>query len=204
MDNRNFGLRVELSPHHSLVRTTPFLLIIASLAVSLSAQVSVTISPTSITLGTSATQAFTATVSGSSNTAVTWQVSGVTGGSSANGLVSTTVLGTSNEAIYLAPLSVPSPASVSVTAISQADSTKSATATITIQLPSRSGITYYVSTAGNDNNAGTLSSPWRTIQKAANTVKAGDTVQVRAGTYNEIVTMKTSGNASAGYITFQN
>jgi len=75
---------------------------------------------------------------------------------------------------------------------------------VTVELPSRSGKTYYVSTSGNDNNAGTLSAPWRTIQKAANTVQAGDTVQVRAGTYNEIVTMKTSDNATAGYITFQN
>jgi hypothetical protein len=155
-------------------------------------------------MATLATQSFTATVTGSSNTAVTWQVNGVSGGNSANGHVSTTVLGTANEAIYLAPASVPSPTSVSVTAISQADSTKSATATVTVQLPSRSGRTYYVSTSGNDSNVGTLAAPWRTIQKAANTVAAGDTVQVRAGTYNEIVTMKTSGNATSGYITFQN
>jgi hypothetical protein len=157
-----------------------------------------------ITLATLATQPFTATVSGSTNTAVTWQVSGVSGGNSANGLVSTTILGTANESLYLAPAAVPSPASVSVTAISQADPTKSATATVTIQAPSRSGVTYYVSTSGNDANAGTLAAPWRTIQHAANTVKAGDTVQVRAGTYNEIVTMQTSGNATAGYITFRN
>jgi hypothetical protein len=175
-----------------------------SLPASLIAQVSVTISPSTVTMATLATQSFTATVSGSTNTAVTWEVNGISGGNSTNGLLSTTVLGSTNEAIYLAPSSVPSPASVSVTAISQADSTKSATATVTIQLPSRSGTTYYVSTSGNDNNAGTLSVPWRTIQKAANTVKAGDTVQVRAGTYNEIVTTKTSGNATSGYITFQN
>src|SRR5438445_2482007 len=168
------------------------------------AQVSVTISPSLITTATLATQPFTAAVTGSSNTAVTWQVNGVSGGNATNGLVSTTVLGTANEALYLAPSAVPSPASVSVTAISQADSTKSATATVTIQLPSRSGVTYYVSTSGNDNNAGTLSAPWRTIQKAANTVQAGDTVQVRAGTYNEVITLKTSGNATSGYITFQN
>src|SRR5579872_2736929 len=149
------------------------------------AQVSVTISPSTATMATLATQPFTATVSGSTNTAVTWQVNGVSGGSSTNGLVSTTVLGTNSEGLYLAPSAVPSPASVSVTAISQADPTKSATATVTIQLPSRSGTTYSVSTSGNDNNAGTLNAPWRTIQKAANTVKAGDTVQVRAGTYNE-------------------
>ena len=174
------------------------------LTTQLSGQVSVSISPTLATMATLATQSFTATVSGSSNTAVTWQVNGSNGGNSAAGLVSTTVLGTANEAIFLAPSAVPSPASVSVTAVSQADPTKSATATVTIQLPSRSGVTYYVSTSGNDNNAGTLAAPWRTIQKAANTVQAGDTVQVRAGTYNEVVTLKTSGNSTQGYITFAN
>jgi hypothetical protein len=183
-----------------------FLLTVLStcLTTQLSGQVSVSISPTLVTMATLATQPFTATVSGSSNTAVTWQVNGISGGNSTAGLVSTTVLGTTNEAIFLAPSTVPSPASVSVTAISQADSTKSATATVTIQLPSRSGVTYYVSTSGNDNNAGTLAAPWRTIQKAANTVQAGDTVQVRAGTYNEVVTLKTSGNSTQGYITFAN
>lgn len=62
--------------------------------------------------------------------------------------------------------------------------------------------TYYVSTSGNDSNAGTISSPWRTLQHAANTVVAGDTVYARAGVYNEVVTVPTSGSASAGYITF--
>lgn len=179
-------------------------LMVAGIAAPLAAQVSVTISPSVISLATMATQPFTATVTGSTNTGVTWQVNGVSGGNSTSGLVSTTVLNTANEALYLAPASVPSPASVSVTAISQADPTKSATATVTIQLPSRSGVTYYVSTSGLDTNAGSLSAPWRTIQHAANSVHAGDTVQVRAGTYNEIVTMATSGNATSGYITFQN
>src|SRR5690242_5324165 len=187
-------------------RALVFVLAVLStcLTTQLSAQVSVSISPSLATMATLATQPFTATVSGSSNTAVTWQVNGVSGGNSASGLISTTVLGTANEAIFLAPAAVPSPVSVSVTAISQADSTKSATATVTIQLPSRSGVTYYVSTSGNDNNAGTLAAPWRTIQKAANTVQPGDTVQVRAGTYNEVVTLKTSGNSTQGYITFAN
>jgi hypothetical protein len=171
---------------------------------NLSAQVNVSISPSTITLATLATQPFTATVTGATNTAVTWQVNGVSGGSSTAGLISTTVLGTNDEAIYLGPTGVPSPATVSVTAVSQADPTKSATATVTLQAPSRSGVVYYVSTGGNDNNAGTLSAPWRTIQHAANTVKAGDTVEVEGGTYNEIVTMKTSGNATQGYITFTN
>ena len=166
-------------------------------------QVSVTISPTTVTLATLATQPFTATVSGSTNTAVTWQVNGVSGGNSTVGLVSTTVPGTSNEALYLGPSAVPSPATVSVTAVSQADPTKSASATVTLQVPSRSGSTFFVSTTGNDANAGTSSAPWRTIQHAASTVHAGDTVQVMGGVYNESVTIPSSGNATAGYITFQ-
>jgi Protein of unknown function (DUF1565) len=180
------------------------LLFLAVFAMPLFAQVSVTISPSTVTLATLATQSFTATVTGSTNTAVNWEVDGVSGGNSTAGLVSTTVLGTANEGIYLAPPSVPSPASVSVTAVSLADPTKSATATVTIQIASRSGVFYYVSTSGNDSNAGTLSAPWRTIQHAANSVHAGDTVEVEGGTYNEIVTMKTSGNATQGYITFTN
>jgi hypothetical protein len=73
--------------------------------------------------------------------------------------------------------------------------------TTSLALPA-SGSTYYVSTSGNDNNAGTISAPWRTIQHAANTVKAGDTVYARAGVYNEIVSPPTSGSASGGSITF--
>jgi hypothetical protein len=52
---------------------------------------------------------------------------------------------------------------------------------------------YYVSTAGSNSNPGTQSQPWRTIQKAASTIVAGDTVIVQAGTYNEIVKTKANG-----------
>jgi Protein of unknown function (DUF1565) len=187
-----------------LAQAAIVILLCGALAEIAVAQVSVTISPSSVTLATLATQAFTATVSGSSNTAVTWEVNSVAGGNSTAGLISTTVLGTSNEAIYLGPSTVPSPATLSVTAVSQADPTKSATATVTVETPSRSGMIYYVSTSGSDSNPGSFSQPWRTIQHAANSVHAGDTVEVEGGTYNEIVTMKTSGNATQGYITFTN
>ncbi|MFH1319389.1 MAG: carbohydrate-binding protein, partial [Bacteroidota bacterium] len=60
---------------------------------------------------------------------------------------------------------------------------------------------YYVATNGNDANPGTEASPWRTIQKAANTLTAGKTVYVKSGTYNEQVTVKNSGSAGK-YITF--
>jgi parallel beta-helix repeat protein len=63
---------------------------------------------------------------------------------------------------------------------------------------------YYVSTSGFDANPGTLALPWRTIQKAANTAIPGSTVYVRGGTYYERITVRISGSASAGYVTFQN
>ncbi|WP_333876480.1 right-handed parallel beta-helix repeat-containing protein [Methylobacter sp.] len=62
--------------------------------------------------------------------------------------------------------------------------------------------TYYVATNGSDTNPGTLSAPWRTITKAANTLIAGDAVNIRAGTYKERVAPKNSGNASNGFIAY--
>src|SRR5574341_212483 len=60
-----------------------------------------------------------------------------------------------------------------------------------------SAATYYVSPGGSDSNSGSQSSPWKTIQKAANTVSAGDTVIVNAGTYTERVTVSRSGSSSS-------
>ena len=47
--------------------------------------------------------------------------------------------------------------------------------------------TYYVAKGGSDSNSGTEASPWLTIQKAANTMVAGDTVYVKDGVYSEYV-----------------
>ena len=62
---------------------------------------------------------------------------------------------------------------------------------------------FYVATTGNDSNPGTLAAPWRTIQHAADTARAGSTVYVRGGIYEEVVSVKASGNASDGFITFR-
>ena len=62
---------------------------------------------------------------------------------------------------------------------------------------------FYVATTGNDSNPGTPPAPWRTIQHAADTARAGSTVNVRGGIYEELVNIKASGNASDGYITFR-
>jgi len=45
------------------------------------------------------------------------------------------------------------------------------------------GADYYVATNGSDTAAGSSTAPWRTIQKAADTVAPGSVVHVRAGTY---------------------
>lgn len=55
---------------------------------------------------------------------------------------------------------------------------------------------YYVSPTGRDSDPGTLSAPWRTLQKAADTVPAGSTVYLRSGTHAPFV-MRRSGTASA-------
>jgi len=62
---------------------------------------------------------------------------------------------------------------------------------------------YYVATTGNDANAGTLQAPFRSVQKSLNTVKAGDTCWISAGTYNEALILKTSGT-NAAPITIKN
>src|SRR5262245_45675937 len=55
--------------------------------------------------------------------------------------------------------------------------------------------TFYVDPAGNDSAAGAITSPWRTLQKAANTVRAGDLVIVRVGHYAGLY-LTTSGTAT--------
>lgn len=63
------------------------------------------------------------------------------------------------------------------------------------------GTTYYVSTTGNDLNTGTKLYPWKTIKRAAASVKPGDTVYIRGGIYKERVSLKKSGSPDK-YITF--
>ena len=95
---------------------------------------SVTISPTTAQPFLGQTQQFDATVTGSTNTAVTWSVNGITGGNASLGIISTTGL-------YTAPQNLPSPATVSVTATSQADPIKTATAQVTVRSDLVVGVT---------------------------------------------------------------
>jgi hypothetical protein len=88
-------------------------------------QVAITISPTMAAVQAGNSQQFTASVTGTTNTAVNWLVNNMLGGNSAVGFISSTGL-------YTAPSAIPSGGTVTVTAQSQADTTKSANATVTI------------------------------------------------------------------------
>jgi hypothetical protein len=59
------------------------------------------------------------------------------------------------------------------------------------------GAVYYVATGGNDSSQGTEVNPWRTLQKAADTMVAGDTVYVKSGTYQGTVVPMKSGKPGA-------
>lgn len=68
-------------------------------------------------------------------------------------------------------------------------------------------LTYYVDQGhplASDSNPGTESLPWLTIQKAADTVWAGDTVIVKTGVYNERITFANGTRGAPGQlITFK-
>src|SRR5487761_540751 len=93
-----------------------------------SSTVAVQLSPTSASAINGATQQFNATVTGSSNTNVTWSLTGTGCTGSSCGSLSQA----GNTAVYSAPAVPPSPPTVTVTATSVADITKSAPATVTV------------------------------------------------------------------------
>lgn len=74
-----------------------------------------------------------------------------------------------------------------------------------VAMPSTSAFAtdYYVATDGNDSDAGTIGAPFATIQKAADSMAAGDTCYIRGGTYRETVDLNTPGN-DGNTITFTN
>ncbi len=63
---------------------------------------------------------------------------------------------------------------------------------------------FYVSTSGDDANAGSEAMPWKTIQKAANSLTPGDRVLIRDGSYKERVTINVSGSSGGGRVEFLN
>jgi hypothetical protein len=88
-----------------------------TLNVAAGAGVAISVSPTSTTVAAGATQQFTAMVTGNSNTSVTWGVSGAGCSGAGCGTID-------SNGLYRAPAALPSPATVTVTAASVADPSK--------------------------------------------------------------------------------
>jgi len=86
------------------------------------AQITISVAPT---LRLTDTLQLTAPVSGSTNKSLVWKVNGVTGGNLTVGTISVSGL-------YVAPATIPIPATVTITAVSQADSTQSSSTPMTI------------------------------------------------------------------------
>ena len=102
--------------------------------------VNVSVSPATVTLAAIHRVTLSVQVNGTSNSSVNWNVNGTPGGNATLGqicavgsnpcqIVTSTA---ASQVDYLAPGSIPSPNPVSVTAVSAADSTKSASAQITV------------------------------------------------------------------------
>jgi parallel beta-helix repeat protein len=72
-----------------------------------------------------------------------------------------------------------------------------AVATFLLAASTLNAATFYVSTSGNDANTGSITSPFRTINKAAGVVRPGDEVLVRGGVYAGLVSIGSKGTASA-------
>jgi len=80
--------------------------------------VAVSVSPTPLSLSVNAGQQFSASVTGTANTAVTWSVTGAGCSGLTCGMISSLI---GNTAFYQAPGTIPSPASVNVTATLNSD-----------------------------------------------------------------------------------
>ncbi|HXJ06004.1 MAG TPA: IPT/TIG domain-containing protein [Candidatus Acidoferrum sp.] len=129
--------------------------------------ISVSVSPSTASVGTGVgTQAFTANLTNDTqNKGVTWSLSGAGCSGSTCGALSNVTL---TNVTYTAPVSIPSPATVTLTATSNADNSKTGFATVTVILgplsvtvaPRRGSITtsqrqQFTATVFNDpNNAG--------------------------------------------------
>jgi hypothetical protein len=107
------------------------------------AGIQVTVAPGTAMVRDGAAQQFVASVTGTGNASVGWFVNGVAGGSSAIGT-------TSSAGLYTAPQTLPNPNTVTVTAVSLADATTKANATVTLlnAVPILSAITPSTVNAG--------------------------------------------------------
>jgi hypothetical protein len=91
------------------------------------AGISVTVFPSATSVVIGQTVPFSATVTGTTNSTVNWEVAGVAGGNSTVGTIT-------SGGLYTAPSALPNPSTVVVTAVSQADTTKTGTGRVQVFL----------------------------------------------------------------------
>jgi len=171
--------------------------------------VTVSVSPNSATVRAGLSQPFTVAVTGTSNSSVTWQVNGVTGGASATGTVSST-------GVYTAPATLPNPNTVTVEAVSVADSTAAGQSAVTLWNPTPviASISPMSITAGGFSIAVTgsnfvngaqvqLSGAALTTTFTSSTELNASGVEAAAGTYAITVVNPNPGSSGSGAIGLQ-
>lgn len=150
---------------------------------------SVSVSPSAATVANFGTQQFMASVNGAPSTAVNWQVNGIAGGGQSIGFISTSGL-------YVAPSGVPTKSdgkgnsiatTLTVSAVSQVNSTASASATVTIQPGNQNPQSGAIELGTSGGNANDSSTSGRTITCCGGTlgslVTRGGTQYVLSNTH---------------------
>ena len=150
----------------------------------------VVVVPQSMIIGTGTTQQFTATINNSSVAGVQWEVNGFPGGGGDVGSIDT--LGN-----YTAPQFVPKNPHVTITALADADNTKSGSANITItgaQLPPTVGLSPTIASLHTGESltfSATVTGPTDTfVRWLVNGVENGNTA---------VGTVRPGGNDTAAY-----
>ena len=160
----------------------------ATASVSVAQTIAVSVSPTTVAMPQKWQQQFAATVSGSSNTAVTWSVKQGAGTITQSGL-------------YTAPQAVETDV---ITVTSQADSTKSASASVTVVAPHTVSLKWSASTSSDISYykvyRGTVSGgPYSLLSNNVGVTSYTDTSVQSGSTYYYVTTAVDSSGTESGY-----
>jgi hypothetical protein len=169
-----------------------------------SSLISVSVSPTASSVQVSQAQSFTATVtSDAQSRGVTWSLSGASCSGATCGTLSATSSASGAPITYSAPASIPTPPTVSLTAISVSDNTRSASATITVAAsnirvtltPMRGGLTVgqplnFTAAVANDVNSAGVS--WSTTAGSFKSQSTSSAVYVAPASAGRVTVTATS------------
>ncbi len=152
--------------------------------------VTVVLQPTQVSVPLSQSQQFQATVTGTTNKSVTWFANGVAGGNASVGTISPSGL-------YTAPSTMPSPPAITVTASSDADSTATGSALVTLT----GGIVIGISPTSATVSTGAGQAFTASITGAgASSNAVAWSVNGTAGGNSTVGTITSNGAASAFYV----